>query len=405
MQEEATNMKTQPNTSNKQAGFVSLFTVIFFMLLITVITVGFLRIMGIEQQQSLDNDLSASALRAAESGVEDGKRAVLSYLTTTNSSLKTALGAAMNNNTQCDALTSSPTIRTALNLDAAGNVIGNSQLNQYYSCLSVNLKSPNYINSSNAGKSDYIPLVTDDPNGFETMKVSWHLISSSASADGDGIPPIYPNAIGTLLRPVVNTFGNPINSWSYWGYPAYLRVQLFGYPNTGSFTRSDLDARSRTLILIPSANAAAISENTPINFETSDPRGFNQSKVILQQIMCKPNPATLIGSYACAATLELPITAALRGTGNSYFLRITPIYGPTHFAVSMMHNGTPVNFNGVQPIIDSTGRAADVYRRIQSRVRINPPGVLPEFVVESANTICKNMAVSDGSFYLPNICP
>ncbi len=398
-------MKRQPATNNKQAGFVSLFTVIFFMLLITVITIGFLRIMGIEQQQSLDNDLTASALSAAESGVEDGKRAVLSYYTTSDATLKAALASALTNNTQCDALTSSPTIRTSLNLDVGGNVIGNSQLNQYYTCLTVNLKSPNYINMVSAGNSDFVPLVTDEPAGFERVKISWHLLSQSINADGDGTPTNY--ASSTALRPLVNVNGNPTNSWSSQGYPAYLRVQIYGYPNNFAFTRADIDARSYTVLLVPtvSTSGTAVDENTPINFGTIDPRGFDQSKLVLQAIKCKDNPGSNLGSYACAATLELPNIAALRGPTNSYFLRVTPIYGQSHFSVVMQHNGTAINFDGVQPIIDSTGRAADVYRRIQSRVRLNPPGILPEYVIESATTICKNLVVSNGTYYVANNCP
>lgn len=390
---------------NRQSGFVSLFTVIFFMLLLTVITIGFLRIMGIEQQQSLDNDLTASALAAAESGVEDGKRAILAYKNTSDATLKSALGTAFGS-TSCNSLTNSATIRSALGFDAGGNIIGNTQSNQYYTCLTVNLKSPDYINASNAGVSDFVPLITDDPAGYETVKVSWHLISQSVTEEGDGIPVRYSDAAnGNYLRPLVNVTGNATNSWTSQGYPAYLRVQLYGYPTGGSFTRTDLDNRSRTMMLIPSSSAAAVPENTPINFETVDPRGVNQNKSSLQQISCKPSPATQIGSYACAATLALPTSAGLTSSGNSYFLRITPIYGKTHFSLILQHNGAAVNFNGVQPIIDVTGRAADVFRRLQARVRINPPGILPEFSAESANTICKNMVVSDGSYYVANTCP
>ena len=388
----------------REAGFVSLFTVIFFMLLITIITIGFLRIMGIEQQQALDNDLTASAINAAESGVEDGKRAILSYNSTSNSALKSALAAAFTS-TQCDSLTGSATIRNALNLDASGNVIGNAQLNQYYTCLTVNLNSPNYINGLSAGESDFIPLISADPASFERVKVSWHLISQNADGDGDGVPTNYTN--DTYLRPLVNVNGNPTNSWTSQGYPAYLRVQFYGYPNNTSFGRAEIDQRTHTLLLVPTINTnpVAVDENTPIDMGVADPRGFDQSKAVMQLIKCRPNPAANVGSYACAATLELPNNAALRGPNNSYYMRVTPIYGQTHFSLVMQHNGSPVDFKGVQPIVDATGRAADIFRRIQARIRINPPGLLPNFAAESANTICKNMIVSDGSYYNPNDCP
>lgn len=391
---------TQPQS--KEAGFVSLFTVLFFILMMTVITIGFLRVMGIEQQQSLDNDLTASAISAAESGIEDGKRAILSYYTTTDPTLKAALAGAFTS-TACDSLTSSATIRNALKFDAAGNVIGNSALNQYYTCLTVNLNSPNYLNQMSAGSSDFIPLVAAGGN-FQRIKVSWHLIDTPVGKDFDGIPANY--APGPLLPPVNNVNGNPANSWSTQGYPAYLRVQLYGYPTgVANFSRADLDSRSRTLLLVPStqANAAAVDATTPINFGTNDPRGYDQAKTVLQQIKCINNPSSNRGAYACTALLELP--AGLLSTNNNFFLRVTPLYGQSHFQVSLQNSGAPVDMSGVQPIVDATGRSADVFRRLQARVRINPVGNLPEYVVQSANTICKNMVVSDGSFYQANNCP
>lgn len=388
-------------TPNKEAGFVSLFTVIFFMLMMTIITLGFLRVMALEQEQSLDNDLTASAVAAAESGVEDGKRAILAYYTTTDPILKAALGTAFTSN-NCNALTGSATIRNALKFDAGGNVIGNSALNQYYTCLTVQLNSPDYINHESAGASDFIPLKAVGGN-FQRIKVSWHMIQQSVDSQGDGIPSGY--APGPLLPPMNNVNGNPANSWSTQGYPAYLRVQLYGYPAAGTFTRGDLDARSHTLVLVPSSqsNAAAIDSNTPINFGANDPRGYDQAKTPLKQIKCINSPAANKGTYACTALLELP--AGMPSVANNFFLRVTPLYGQSHFQVSLVNGASQVDMTDVQPIVDATGRAADVFRRLQSRVRVNPVGALPEYVVQSANTICKNMIVSDGSYYQPNNCP
>jgi hypothetical protein len=386
---------------NKEAGFVSLFTVLFFILFITVITLGFLRIMGVEQQQALNNDLTASAIAAADSGVEDGKRAILAYQTTTDPALKTALGAAFTSG-QCDALTGSAIIRNALRLDAGGNVIGNNQLNQNYTCLTIDLTTPDYLNYKSANASDFIPLVAAG-NNFNRIRVSWHLISQTLGPAGDGVPANY--APGPLLPPVVNVNGNPSNAWSTQGYPAYLRAQIYAYPTGGPITRAAIDARTRTMLLVPTpqSNAAGVSATTPINFGTNDPRGFEQAKTNLQQIRCINNPAANVGAYACTALLEIP--PGQPSANNTYFLRLTPMYGQSHFQLSLMNGNNPVDFNGVQPIVDATGRAQDIFRREQARIRINPVNNLPEFVVESGNTICKNMVVSDGSFYQANTCP
>lgn len=382
-----------------EEGFVSLFTVIFFMMLISVITIGFLRIMTIEQRQSLDNDLTASALASAESGIEDGKRAILKYASMPDGAEKNALRSALTSN-ECNALLSNSTANS-IGINATGSITGNADLNQYYTCLSVNLFSADYISSASAGKSEYIPLHTENDDPFDQIKVSWHMVSNAINAESDGRPSNY--ALSTSFPKVT---GNA-QSWSAQGYPAYLRVQMYGYPQ-GSFTRDNVNDRTRSLFLIPSVVGTA--ENTAISTTISDPtpHEFDNGKSAVQAIQCKPTPATVSeGEYACAATISLPDDPTLRGNNNEYYLRVTPLYGATHFKVELKDSskGTIVNFSEVQPIIDVTGRASDVYRRVQARVRMDAVGDLPEYAVESADDICKNMQVSDGSFYQANSCP
>jgi len=380
----------------QQAGFVSLFTVIFFTLLITVITVSFLGVVITEQQQSLNNDLTASALNAAESGIEDAKRVILAYFNMPNGTTKTTLFSALTSS-QCNALSSDPTAQS-LGVSNNGSVTGQANLNQYYTCLTVNLFSPNYTANSSAGKSVFIPLVGQ--SNYNQLVVSWHLVSNTVGKDGDGRPGKYVSS-PTVLPQVT---GNG-SSWSANGYPAYLRVELYGYP-TGNFARSDISDRTRSLFLVPSV----VGANTAIKLDAADPlpHQFDTDKSALQPIQCSATPATVaVGTYACTAAISLPGAASFNTANNSYFLRVTPLYGPTHFSVALRdgNSGNSVNFNGVQPIIDVTGKAGDVYRRVQARVVLGNIANLPEYAAESAGDICKNMVISDGKYFQPNNCP
>lgn len=388
-----------------EAGFVSLFSTIFFMLLITVVTIGFVRIMTIEQRQSLDNDLSASAIAAAESGIDDGKRALLAYNSlAANDPVKVQLGNAFST-PACNSLTGSPLIRTALGLDVDGTIAGNTQFNQSYTCLTVTLNSADFVGSAGAGKSQIIPLRSTNPAGFEKIDISWHVVSDAVGQDGDGRPKAY--APGPLLFPLNNVNGIPANSWSALGYPAYLRAQVYGYPN-GSFDRGQMLLRNRTALLVPGTSGAGVDEAILSNIDAT-PGDFGTQKVAPTVAKCDQlvlPPSTTVGGYACKIRLELPVDPTLRGNNNNYFLKLTPQYGQTHFRVSLLHDNAPVDFDGVQPIIDATGRAADTYRRIQTRVVLNNLANFPEYVVESGDTICKNMQVSgDPAFYQPNNCP
>lgn len=394
--------------SNKEAGFVSLFSTIFFMLLITVITLGFIQITATEQQQALNNDLSASALASAQSGIEDGKRAILKYLSLPTGATKTTYYTKMTTDSaSCNSITGSE-IGTDLGLSASGNVVDNPQINQAYTCLTVNLNSPDFLGQSSAGKSQIVPLKALG-NTYQQIKISWHLLSTAVGSEGDGLPGATPGtapyyADGPLLYPVINT-SMPALGWNKLGYPAYLRVQLFGHPNA-AFTRADLNARSRSALLVPAQSGTPAA--TPIDLGAIDPNPgtFGTAELNPRTIRCNPTPTSSLGTYACTALLQLPAGATYASTTNTYFLRVTPEYGQTHFRVALVNAGSEVSFDGVQPIIDSTGRANDVFRRLQARVLVNAIKNYPEFAAESANTICKNMQVSSNpADYVANNCP
>ena len=403
-------MRQYVTTNNRESGFVSLFSTIFFMLLVTVITIGFIQITSTEQQQALNNDLSASALASAQSGIEDGKRAVLKYFTLTNPTDKTTYYTQMTapNSNNCGSITGSQ-VGTDLGLSTTGNVVNNSQINQSYSCLTVNLNSPDFLSQSSAGKSQIVPLRAVG-NNYQQIKVSWHLLSTSVGQDGDGLPGATPGtapfyAAGPLLYPANDSATHPIG-WSELGYPAYLRVQLLGHPSSGAWGRNELTQRSRSMLLVPAQGGTPAT--TAINFGTVDPNPgvFGNAELNPQTIRCEPAPNSNLGSYACTALLELPTGGAFASTANNYYLRITPIYGATHFRVALVNGGSEVTMDQVQPIVDATGRAADVYRRLQARVQVNALANYPEFAAEIANDICKNMQVSSNTTdYVANNCP
>ncbi|MFS8118690.1 MAG: hypothetical protein ACMG55_09390 [Microcoleus sp.] len=360
-------MKKTVQNDRQQRGFVAIFTVLFFVIFVMVITLGFLRIIVQEQQQAGDNSLTASALAAARAGVEDGKRAILLFnspATQADLVLSGAYNLAFSAAGQADCTSIyGSAIGTRLGLDPTGKVAGTTNLNQKYSCLTITPNSPDYQSPAQQDKSTLIPLKGDA--AFNQIEFSWH--STSLAPSGEG--PLARRA-PALKFPTQAAWGAPTK------LAAYARLELItvGAAITpGSIT-------SQTAYLIPGLGATTSA--------------FTNVQPNISTISCNLGAGP---QYACKATI--PVNGAI---GSKLYLRVTPLYGPTHFKLLLQNGAAPVNFNGVQSIIDSTGQANDVFRRVQARVSLTGNETLPEFALESGTDVCKSFAVTNTSIDFSN---
>lgn len=368
--------------NNSQSGVVSIFTVIFFMIFISIIVVGFIKVVTDEQRQATDNDLSSSALASAQSGAEDGKR-ILLYCNAQSGPTKATCDAALAS-TACDAVTSRNTLTGPLDIDVdrangrqEGIVSTNPAYEQRYTCMTIATKTNSVEDIAvENGTSELIPL--SGVGNFDTVQFSWH-----ATADDRD------------KKPTVFVSGNLLPSQPDWKdassgdrYPAAMRLEFIAYQKN-ALKLDNLDNDSRTLLLLPGRNSSpsvgtiAVSADT----RTVDP---NDRVIAAAPILARCDP---LKQYACTMAVSLsglPSTAS-----HSYFLRVSAIYGSAYIKAELKNNGSIVQFDGVQPVIDVTGRANDVFRRIQTRVQYESQYFLPQYALESGARICKNMLVTD----------
>lgn len=344
---------------SSQHGFVSIFTVLFFVIFIMVITVGFLRIVAQEQQQSTDNSLSNGALLAARSGVEDAKRVLKLYNTTNDSNVKSAIRAAFNTQ-RCDGLFGEPTIANPLGLHPKGEVASSSNLQQSYTCLTINPYTDDFSDSVASGVSDLVPLTSQ--SNFNTIEFSWHGTGSTQ----EGQPNAYPTGPGLLKS----------SEWASRGYPALMRLQLISVPS-GNFNIDQI--KSSTALILPASGGT-----NSITLTDSGSPVTSQSLV-----KCESLPVST--PYACNTDLRIPSSYV----NTDLYLRITAVYASSSIKMSLKNGGSLVKFSMVQPTIDSTGKTSDVFRRVSSRVRLDGQVKLPEYVLETGNDVCKVFAVTE----------
>ncbi len=367
-----------------QRGAVSLFVVIFTALLVIIVSVSFIRIMIQGQQQATTADLSRSAYDSAQAGVEDAKRALVAYRENCSNGT----------NAQCisqDTVIKSGNCNTLQQLGVATGdkeVLikqqeGDSSLQQAYTCVKMQMDSPDYVGTLDTNASRVVPL--RGVKQFNRVTLEWFMEGDIKKAD-DGTS-------GTISLGTDSSLPQ-LSAWPQ-NRPAFIRSQFIQYGS--SFELADFDdvkdgkSNANTLFMYP----ASVGRSDVINLVAEDTRRA-QGSGVLQQIACKRDFTSSL--YACKATLQLP--QAIGQTTNergAAYLRLNAIYNSgNNFRVQLYNDSELVNFAGVQAIVDSTGRANDQFRRVQSRVELDVSAFpYPEAAVDITGNLCKNFLVTD----------
>lgn len=382
--------------NHRQKGAVSLFIVIFAALLITTITVAFIRLMIQNQNQATANDLSRSALDSAQAGVEDAKRVLARY-----HDLGCSEPSHASDCTQDINAIKSKSCNTIQQSDIFGGSTGSEVkirtqesdtndllLDQAYTCVKITLDTDDYIASLDKNKSRLVPL--KGKSSFNKIEIQWYsqrdlqnaqtTITSGTGIDLNTLPGVLPQQA----------------SWSALR-PALMRLQLLQFNANqssagGGFQLAQFDDSSHnaSLFLMPSTATLRVGHGFLDNTRKSS------TSRTLQQASCKARfPIESYGGYACSAIIDLPSMS-----NREAYLRVLPIYNtlPVTFRICLGTCDTkpPVKFDGVQPEIDSTGRASDYFRRVKSRVEFtsgNMPNI--DAAVDITGNLCKVFEVGE----------
>lgn len=327
---------------DSQAGMVSIMTTMVLMIVISLTVLGFAQLSRRNQRETLDRQLSVQAFYAAESGVNDVRELIINQL---------AAGNTIPEKISCTDLGSGG-FYGALNptIDAAKNV--------RYTCLLVD-PSPETLRYSDVGTTSVVVPVISSGNPVSEIRLTWQPKVTGS------------NPLSGCPTTTTNIF-TPVSGWGC-GY-GVLRFDLV--PATGTFTADSLRTSTMTLFGVPFSTGGVSSVPYTADTANDNRRGIT-----------------------CTATeCSLRITGL---TQTHYYMRISSIYRDAALQVSAVDGGgTNVELQGAQAVVDSTGKAQDVLRRIQVHMplRASSKNQLSDYAIQSTDAICKRFSIMEGFF-------
>lgn len=390
--------------SKYRKGAASFYIVAIATLALTIVATSFAMVVVSEVSRSSNSELARSAYDSAMAGVEDAKLAYANYQRcVVLGSYEDALsdGAEVTcqdivyymNHPSCDMvgwilgrIPKGVESEVAINDTVAG---GGSETNQAYTCVKIDSVLNDYRSTLAEGHAVRVikPALSGiSANEIKKIKLSWYTNSEEANYN-------YLNTSGALGENARVVF--PLSSETVVAVPPVVALQII--QTHTEFRVTDFDyvnsamglTDRATVYLVPSDSATMASGGAEGNYvgvgkaisknlmaQTNDDNTVNLPMVV----DCSDNESD---EFACSVEIELPDVISTTGGGvargvrsNETFRLVVALpYGrsDTDFAVEFLcgegacSNGV-AKLEGAQVKIDSTGRANDLYRRVEVRL-------------------------------------
>lgn len=396
------------SNKNFKKGGVSIFIVIIVGVLVSIMSASFLRLMFRDQEQASKLDLSQSAYDSAQAGVEDAKRFLRIFRAACGpSGTGDFEGEHYNCNTMRDAIRSDScyVLATAkignansetiiqTNSSSGGASSRDTDLNQAYTCVKLKMNTADFLGRTNDGTPSVINL--KGATAFNRVRIRWH--SRENMTNGNNI------SLESLSNPSVRPRIDSRN-WRNQNRPAILKAQFYGYiPGVGG-SSSIMDTPypddgngASEMLFYPTNSISALSSNLSNMPTVRRNESSSQATTDYTFTRCSDRMDANSNAYACETTVNI---GRVRGVQPSdvLYLRLTPLMNDSNFKVELLNDDTVVDFAGVQPKVDSTGRANTQLRRVESRIGFNDTNFpVPLFSAQTENEkepLCKDFSVT-----------
>jgi hypothetical protein len=384
----------------------SIFVVIFTTLLLGVITLSFVRIMISEANQTTNYDLSQSAYDSALAGIEDAKVALLKYHECLNRGATATSGSAdcqdaikaitaKDSTEDCDIVkkmlirpeTEGETViqsESGTEVGASGEV-----MDQAYTCVKIAEDTDDYLGTLNQNyRTKIIPIRVRnaDLKNLNRVKLEWFNTEDSAKAGSRyaamGSGSVTSNKAGySFSYDGSNIFGSQPQA------PPTVQMQLIQTDVLFSLSQFDTnigsDTNQGTLMLRPSrsggvnlvrnenniglASSADISLNNPIDIKCNTSDTYICSADVVLPLPIQTSDVEANSDVRDEATMFIRLALPYAEPDTSFSLKL--YYCPDE-NISDSNKCTQIKFVGVQAKVDSTGRANDLFRRVESRIEL-----------------------------------
>ena len=331
---------TKPSSNYNESGFVSITVSLIMMVIITLLIFSFALVSRREQRLALDRRLSSQAYYAAESGINKARYEINNQVIASNV-------------TTCN----------PVDIDATNNV--------QTTCTLVDV-TPNSLLFDGVGtNSSKVVKISAVKNGVATnvsrLEFYWNSSTqtNSFSISNNGV------------FPTSATF-------------SVLRISLTKLTLPAIFSRDDLISNTYHAFLYPKTSSAT-APDAIFNDDT------NQGVVV--QGYCATNNTP---KY-CKAVINIPTST----NESKFLLKLSSVYSSADVEIRAFDTansgGTQLSFQGAQAVVDATGKAQDVLRRVQARIPLDSSWNADTWAV-SANTICKTYYVASSTTSADSDC-
>ncbi len=374
-------MRKTPKQGSQEAGFASIVVALILIIVLALLSVAFAQLSRREQQSALDKQLANQAFYAAESGINDAAQGIqIGINSPGDPKAITSATLASNSVNPNNCLTSAQLTNLGLNqdLDPTHGV--------EYTCMLLNLTPPTLTYGLNPGSSrsaTFTPSPAPPAGSTFSLTVQW--------GSGDATPQThFFNTAAASKFPTSAAWNTPPNA-----SPPVLEFSLTPITSNGSIDRNSLMKGTFTSYMYPSISNQACPPGV-----TAPGGGTTSCVTYPGNPVAIGAQAPIIDGACSLANRPQPCSVTLTGipynAGDSYLIHFLDFYDTASITVDGNATGGSLSFANAQDVIDVTGKARNVLKRIHVTLTPTPPNQSPSDAIQAQN-VCKHFQTAPTS--------